>query len=972
MTRSAAHDQSFAAFAAADGLSPEHQNRLAEILDGYLVALEQGTPITPAELLERHPDDATYLRGYLSGLELFHAAARPTGGSGSDVSLPLAAAPAGMSIGEFELVREIGRGGMGVVYEAVQTSLRRRVALKVLPAAAARDAKHIGRFKNEAQAAAQVQHPNIVPVFAVGEVDGLHYFAMQLIEGSSLAEWIASPTEPVLGESRRTTACNDTRTWIDFGALPAMARSASVDAKPEREALALRSGGDGLRSIAQLGMQAAEALHAAHEFGVIHRDIKPSNLLVDTQGKLWVADFGLARIREGANLTQTGDICGTMRYMSPEQALGHVGAVDHRTDVYSLGVTMYELATGRHPAGDGGDMRQWLDRSGTSIRPLRACDARIPADFDTIVMKAIAHVPGDRYATARELAQDLGRFLNGEPILASPPSRARRLGRWASRHKRSVAAAAFALAAGLLAMAYSAGARGVAESAKREALQSSQVSADIVYDLPMATAEQLAAIPGTEGVRRQLLEESLGYYKRLTAQSFGDRRLGADLAVAYSRIANLTSEMGNDAKALEAHRDARHILEQLLATEPSNQDYVRILALCRNNAAMAVANLGRTADAIVELEAARELLKPLISRNASNTAAMSELATTYSHLGLVAQQMQRPDVAVRWFAAATDLGEQARVAAPTNDVVLRDLAASYNHLGSAYDVSASAAATSAYDRAITLLQDLLRRQPHNQLFEAELAFSFNNLGNVSSEAGDWSRAQRSYAAAMLLGRDLVKRSPLAASHWRELAATCNNQGMALTHVGRLDEAGQAFGEAMAIENRLLKSHPDDAATLSSLGATANNLGMLLERQARPLEAEQEFRRAIAYQKKAVAKEPANAAFRQLLSKHDYNCARNLRERGMTAESLAVTLDRRSLHSGNAEGLLSVARELAALHAASLELSDEAMCARIVRAGCDTLAAAQAAGAADEQLREPSLAAFFGTEPDAPLSQSKRG
>jgi serine/threonine protein kinase/Tfp pilus assembly protein PilF len=970
MTRSAVHDLSFAAFADADGLSPEHQNRLAEILDGYLVALEQGTPITPAELLERHPDDATYLRGYLSGLELFHAAARPT--SGSDVSLPLAAAPAGMSIGEFELVREIGRGGMGVVYEAVQTSLRRRVALKVLPAAAARDAKHIGRFKNEAQAAAQVQHPNIVPVFAVGEADGLHYFAMQLIEGSSLAEWIASPTESALGESQRTTAFNDTRTWIDFGPLPAMTRSASVDVKPARAALSLRNAGDGLRSIAQLGMQAAEALHAAHEFGVIHRDIKPSNLLVDAHGKLWVADFGLARIREGANLTQTGDICGTMRYMSPEQALGHLAVVDHRTDVYSLGVTLYELATGHHPAGEGGDLRQWLDRSGTSIRPLRVCDTRIPADFDTIVMKAISHMPGDRYATANELAQDLGRFLNGEPILASPPSRWRRLGRWAARHKRSVAAAAFALVAGMVAFAYSAGARGVAESAKREALQSSQVSADIVYDLPMATAEQLAAIPGTEGVRRQLLEESLRYYKRLTTQSFGDRRLGADLAVAYSRIATLTSEMGNDAKALEAHRDALHILEQLLAAEPRNQDYARILALCRNNAAMAMANLGRTADAIVELEAAQELLTPLTSRNASNTAAMSELATTYSNLGLVTQQMQRPDVAVRWFAAAIDLGEQARFAAPTNDVVLRDLAASYNHLGSAYDVSDAANAILTYDRAIELLQDLVRRQPHNQVVETELALSYNNLGNASASAGDWARAQRSYAAAMLLGRDLVKRSPLAASHWRELAATCNNQGMALTHIGRLDEAGQAFSEAMAIENRLLKSHPDDAPTLSSLGATANNLGMLLERQGRPVEAEQSFRRAIAYQKKALAKEPANAAFRQLLSKHDYNCARNLRERGKTAESLAVTLDRRTLHAEDAAGLLSVASELAALHTASLELSDEAMSARIVRAGCDTLAAAQAAGAAAEKLREPSLAAFFGTEPDAPSSQSKRG
>ena len=161
----------------AAALSEEEQNRLAQILDDYLVAVERGTPIAPADLLARHPAEAQYLQLYLSGLQLFHAAAAGAGGrsSGAQPGLPeVSARTAGKMIGEFAILREIGRGGMGVVYEAEQTSLRRRVALKVLPSSAAADAKQLGRFKNEAQAAAQVQHPNIVPVFAVGESDGVH------------------------------------------------------------------------------------------------------------------------------------------------------------------------------------------------------------------------------------------------------------------------------------------------------------------------------------------------------------------------------------------------------------------------------------------------------------------------------------------------------------------------------------------------------------------------------------------------------------------------------------------------------------------------------------------------------------------------------------------------------------------------------------------------------------------------------
>ena len=344
-------------------------------------------------------------------------------------------------------------------------------------------------------------------------------------------------------------------------------------------------------------MQAAEALHAAHEFGVIHRDVKPSNLLVDKRGKLWVADFGLARFRDGADLTRTGDVCGTMRYMSPEQALGHASLVDHRTDVFSLGVTMYEAATLHHPAEGVEDLRRFFDRGGFIGKPLRHWDRRIPVDFETIVMKATAELPGDRYTTAQELADDLRRFLAGEAIRAVPPTRLTRVRKWAMRHQMLVGAAACLALIAIVQLVgtacYVAGANANARDAADEALATSRGMQHLLYDVPLSTAEQLKAIPGTEGVRRQLLEQSLEYYVQLSKQTYSDPALGMDLALAYSKIGGLTAMMGDRERSLAAHRDACRKLDELVAEHPENSDYIRSLAKCRHNAGLVLGEMGR-------------------------------------------------------------------------------------------------------------------------------------------------------------------------------------------------------------------------------------------------------------------------------------------------------------------------------------------------------------------------------------------
>ena len=284
-------------------------------------------------------------------------------------------------LGDFEIGPEIGRGGMGVVYEATQISLQRKVALKVLPFAAMWDHKQIARFQNEAQAAAQLQHPNIVPVFAVGQERGVHFYAMQLIQGRSL--------DQILGELRREAQATRHRRRNSAWCRPwrsnrPCSRSCRRNTRPGSRGIAGRSRG--------LGIQAASALHYAHECGVVHRDVKPSNLLVDHRNKLWITDFGLARVQDSPGVTVTGDVVGTLRYMSPEQATGKQALVDPRTDIYSLGATLYELLTLR-PAFRGDD-RQAVLQAIANQEPVapRTIDPAIPLDLETIVLQAMAKI----------------------------------------------------------------------------------------------------------------------------------------------------------------------------------------------------------------------------------------------------------------------------------------------------------------------------------------------------------------------------------------------------------------------------------------------------------------------------------------------------------------------------------------------------------------------------------------------------
>jgi WD40 repeat protein/serine/threonine protein kinase len=564
---------------------------LARLIDEFAERYRRGERPSVQEYADRYPDLADDIR------DLFPAMAEIEEAKEERRAAEAPALPPLRQLGDYRILREVGRGGMGVVYEAEQVSLGRHVALKVLPAQMGQDARQRRRFEREARAAAKLHHTNIVPVFGVGEDDGVSYYVMQFIQGLGL--------DGVIDELRRLRAVGQVsnlphkdltaadvaqsllagrfrppsdKTEEGSSERPAPPPPADTPGPPfaatgrlsagsslSAASVSLPGQGGGERpaqarrltywqSVASIGVQVAEALEYAHKQGVLHRDVKPSNLLLDTHGTVWVTDFGLAKADDQANLTQTGDLLGTLRYMPPE---AFEGRADARGDVYALGLTLYELLAFQ-PAFDDSD-RNRLIKQVTTQEPARLGrrNPEVPRDLETVVHKAIDRDPARRYATAAELAADLERFVRDEPIRARRVSLPERLARWA-RHHKGVAAAlsAIALLLALVTVASSlaavrfrtlAGERELARSAaddeRQKAVQAHQAERWARYRANIAAAASALQLHNIDPTRRSLEEAPEEYHnwewRHLYNQLDGSRSVlrgheGAVSAVAIS------------------------------------------------------------------------------------------------------------------------------------------------------------------------------------------------------------------------------------------------------------------------------------------------------------------------------------------------------------------------------------------------------------------------------------------------------
>jgi serine/threonine-protein kinase len=639
--------------------------RLQEIITAYQAARRAGQAPAPQELLDRYPDLAEPLRAFLATQETtrsfeIRATPNPTPPTGAGEAPTLAlpgttsATPAlcGQDFGDYEVLEEIARGGMGVVYKARQKSLNRVVALKMILAGQLASVEQVRRFRIEAEQGGGLDHPNIVPIYQIGEVGGQHYFTMKLIEGGSLSDQIAR--------------------WKDD-----------------------------VRGAAKLVAAVARAVHYAHQHGILHRDLKPGNILLDAEGRPHVTDFGLAKHLEGNQAsTVSGAIVGTPSYMAPEQ----VAARKHLStaaDVYSLGAVLYELVTGRPPfqAATPFDVfQQVLEQE--PARP-RSLNLKVDRDLETICLTCLAKEPERRYASAEALARDLERYLAGEPIRARPAGVRERVFKWV---RRRPAAAALLVVIGLAVLGLSLGgwwvnvllqaalrdasrARQAAEDRQQEAERERQEAEDrrqeaererqraeanakeadrqrelvktnfqkrlqIVDDFLLRMDRRLANMEEMEGVRIEFLSEALQLCEGLLKERVNDPAVRRQTGRVYGSLGDAWRERGSIQKAEEAYDQALALQKKLVEESAGEPAYRNDLIITQSNRAKLLQARQRFAEAEEIYRQIIPLQDQLAAEFPNEPDYLSEAARYRFELGNLLEESRNARQAERFYREA--------------------------------------------------------------------------------------------------------------------------------------------------------------------------------------------------------------------------------------------------------------------------------------------------------------------------------
>jgi eukaryotic-like serine/threonine-protein kinase len=831
-------------------LSPDDP-RVTRAMEEYLAALEAGRPLDRHDFLARHAGIAGALARCLDGLEFLQAAAPELHASAGD---DLANSAAGLQpegpLGDFRLVRELGRGGMGVVYEAVQISLGRRVALKVLPFAAALDSRQLLRFKNEAQAAAQLHHQHIVPVYGVGCERGVHYYAMQYIEGHTLAAVVAN-----LRAAAGPTG----------GTLVATAPAAALSTERSAHSPSY------CRTVARIGVQAALALEHAHEAGVVHRDIKPANLLVDERGKVWVTDFGLAHCLNQPGLTMSGDLVGTLRYMSPEQALAQRGLVDHRTDLYSLGVTLYELLT-LEPAFNGRDRQELLRQIACDEpRPARLLNPALPAELETIVHKAIEKNPAERYATAQELSDDLERFLRNEPIRARRPTLAHKAKKWARRNRPLVWSLAVSgsllLVLAVIGLAISNAYIAQEKKDKEQALEAAEanllLARQAVDEMYTQVAEELNILPHMQPFQRNLLQKALRFYQEFAGRKSGDPLIRLERAAASLRVDQIQYMLGQRRQAEQTCRATIAELESLAGELPAEPRVQLALGDAYTFVAGILDQAGRYQEAERCCRQGVAHHEQLVAAHAQVPEYQRRLAASWSTLG--AHLHRRPHEAEKCHRDAIALCEKLVAGWPGVPLYQGELANSHFTLGYLLSrIGQPQQAERALRQAINLYEKAraLDRFPHRYIPAA----AEYELGRALGASGQVEKAERAYCQAIALTERRVVLFPDVVAYRTALAAYSLELDRFLTQHGRPDEAAAFKRSARDVVENLATDFPggmgeDPLQALSwlkYLGTVQRDVGDFRA-------AEQTFRQVLTLAGKLAAEDSSEPSARQRLA-----------------------------------------------------------------------------------------------------------
>jgi tetratricopeptide (TPR) repeat protein len=690
-----------------------------------------------------------------------------------------------------------------------------------------------------------------VPVHFVGSERGVHFYAMQFIEGQTLAAVIAElrrlAGKEKAGAGGSLEQLSEIANALASGRLPVSARP-STDAQPttpyapapespapETTAKAGLSTERSItnqayfRTVARLGEQAAEALEHAHDMGVIHRDVKPGNLLVDGRGNLWVTDFGLAHCQSQAGLTMTGDLVGTLRYMSPEQALAQRGLIDHRTDIYSLGASLYEVLT-LEPAFAGIDRQELLRQIVfEEPRPPRRLNKAIPAELETIILKATEKNPQDRYATAQELADDLRRFLEDRPIRARRPSWKQMASKWARRHRGLVGLALTALAltaavstvsAGLVWRAYQSEAeqRRLAEASARVAREQRRHARQAVDKMYVQVAEKwLGSQPQMSKLQDEFLKEALRYYQAFAAEQEEDedREGRYERAKAYVRVANILifGSSGQAGSAADAALRARSLLEKLAKDFPDEPGYTHELG--KTHILLAFTSEGPQEEE-KEYRRSVALLEGLVTRFPAEPDYRLSLARSLSNLYHPVARIGRREEAEALCRRALALLEQLeRDFGPKPDYLKAIASTSDNLAESLRRAGCFQEAAENYRKAIAVYQKLTPDSSGLPEYKHDLQpFFWHNLGNsyrgLGKTLGQWGKledAKDALAQALRIHEKLIADFPTTSHFWIAVFRDYGEQATLFWTGRQARAADEAHRRAQEFGDRMLATFP---------------------------------------------------------------------------------------------------------------------------------------------------------------------
>jgi serine/threonine protein kinase/tetratricopeptide (TPR) repeat protein len=732
----------------------------------------------------------------------------------------------------YRIIRIIGRGGMGVVYEAEQESPRRRVALKVINPGLVTPGL-LRRFNFETEALGRLQHPGIAQIYAASTYDAgagaQPYFAMELVEGTVLTRHAGL---------RRLSA----------------------------------------RARLELLARVCDAVHHAHQRGVIHRDLKPANILVTDDGRPKILDFGVARATDSdlqitTMPTHIGQIVGTVPYMSPEQAGGDASGLDTRSDVYALGVIGYELLTGRLPY----DVRdKMLHEALRAIReddptPLVTHSRVLAGDVATIIGKALEKDPARRYQSASALAADIRRHLHDEPISARPPSVWYQLAKFTRRNKPFVAAGSIATATLVLATCVSIG-FALSESNQRRLAEQQHAQADERFNEVRELAntflfkvdEQLVGVAGATPARETLVTTALEYLDQLADDVGSDPELLSELADAYIRVGDIQGNprkpnLGDSTAALESYRRSLEIRRRLVEARPDDALMRRKLAGAHRHIGVLYSYLGRPQDTLDSFNRALAITDNVLADDPDSIEALRDRALVVSMIGDIQEQMGRFEESLASYRRALDGAAALVDLDPDQRRARRSLSIDHNNVGNALRrLDRDAEALEHFETALALRKALADEAPDDLRAQRDLAVSYNNLGNINRAMDRNEESLAMYQRALEIFRRHAELDPSNARARFDLAVCYEKVGLALEAVDRPAEALDIYRRCLEMRRTFIEDDPDNLYSWIALAIGHDRSGDALRTLGRKTEAMDHFRDALESISPVIETDPHNA------------------------------------------------------------------------------------------------------------------